>query len=76
LERGDNERGVKKYVRDWLRETGYSPEEVKACEICGKQDYVINFELHHKIFKSQGGTDDTENLQMLCRGCHYKIHNQ
>jgi hypothetical protein len=66
---------MQKYVRDWLQATGYSPEEIIGCARCGKQDYVINMELHHKVFRSQGGSDEPENLEPLCHDCHFKIHN-
>ena len=30
----------------------------------------------HKIPRSQGGTDDRENLQVLCRACNSRKHNR
>lgn len=30
--------------------------------------------VHHKIFRSNGGTDDPTNLETLCDLCHYKVH--
>lgn len=30
--------------------------------------------VHHLIFKSQGGTDDIENLALACEKCQKKIH--
>lgn len=32
-------------------------------------------EMHHVIFKSQGGTDHPDNLAPLCRDCHNAIHH-
>jgi len=29
---------------------------------------------HHRIFKSQSGGDELENLETLCQECHYKEH--
>lgn len=48
-----------------------------ACEECGtKQGYGwVGLNVHHKVHLSQGGTDDAENLIMLCRNCHLKYHN-
>lgn len=44
------------------------------CQKCGQwiEPGVIP---HHIIFKSQGGSDTMENLEMLCQNCHYKIHH-
>lgn len=43
------------------------------CVSCGESDFrVLN--LHHIIPKSKGGTNDVENLQVLCANCHYKHH--
>lgn len=30
--------------------------------------------VHHKIFRSQGGSDTEENLILLCDVCHKKAH--
>lgn len=30
--------------------------------------------LHHRKLRSQGGTDDPDNLIPLCNGCHETIH--
>ncbi len=32
-------------------------------------------EVHHKIPRARGGTNDPENLQALCSACHALIHN-
>ena len=44
-----------------------------TCQICGKKN--IRLEVHHIIFRSQGGTDDENNLITLCGDCHNGIHN-
>lgn len=43
------------------------------CQICGKKSKRL--EVHHIIYRSQGGTDDENNLITLCEGCHKAIHN-
>jgi len=35
----------------------------------------IAVEEHHIIFKSQGGSNDPENLAPLCSECHYAVHH-
>jgi len=47
-------------------------EEVKAeheakCAVCRR---TKELDLHHLIARRTGGTDDKENLQLLCRRCH------
>lgn len=42
------------------------------CRGCGKAPD----EIHHIIFRSQGGTDDPSNLVSLCRGCHEQAHGR
>lgn len=44
-----------------------------TCQMCGKRH--TRLEVHHIIFKSQGGTDDEYNLITLCKACHDSIHN-
>lgn len=41
------------------------------CEACGSS---FSLEVHHKVPVSEGGTDDLDNLQVLCRKCHQKRH--
>lgn len=44
-----------------------------TCQICGKKN--IRLEVHHIIYRSQGGTDDENNLITLCENCHKDIHD-
>ena len=44
-----------------------------TCQICGKTH--IRLEVHHIVFRSQGGTDDENNLITLCKECHSAIHD-
>lgn len=43
-----------------------------TCQCCGKKN--CRLEVHHIRFKSDGGTDDEENLITLCKECHDGIH--
>ena len=43
-----------------------------TCQCCGKKN--CRLEVHHIRFKSDGGTDDEENLITLCEDCHKAIH--
>lgn len=44
-----------------------------TCQICGKKH--ARLEVHHIIFRSQGGTNDESNLITLCEECHAGIHD-
>ena len=43
-----------------------------TCQICGAKH--TRLEVHHIIYRSQGGTDDEHNLITLCADCHAAIH--
>ena len=43
-----------------------------TCEKCGRN---VELHVHHKLEVSKGGTDDFNNLQLLCYECHMKEHN-
>jgi hypothetical protein len=43
------------------------------CEKCGcTKTSILN--VHHKIRKVDGGSDDLDNLQLICPNCHAEIH--
>ena len=43
------------------------------CAICEKKDYL---EIHHITPKKSGGTDEYDNLILLCARCHAAIHKR
>lgn len=43
-----------------------------TCQCCGKKN--CRLEVHHINFRSNGGTDDEENLITLCKECHKGVH--
>ena len=58
---------------------GYSPRRKAVlhrdnytCQCCGKKK--CRLEVHHIIFRSNGGTDNEENLITLCTDCHKGVH--
>jgi len=42
------------------------------CEVCGKSAQVV----HHKTYPANFKDDNLDNLQVLCKDCHYKIHKK
>jgi hypothetical protein len=55
---------VKAYV---LHRDGYQ------CQKCKKQK--VKLEVHHIVFRENGGTDIPTNLIALCKDCHKKLHD-
>jgi 5-methylcytosine-specific restriction endonuclease McrA len=41
------------------------------CTQCSATDPL---EVHHIVYRSQGGTDELDNLTTLCEPCHTAIH--
>lgn len=65
--------GLKKYNFDGKH---YSKKEAKQtygekCELCS---YDLTIDVHHIIEKKNGGTDDLDNLCILCPNCHALVH--
>lgn len=45
-----------------------------ACVSCGTAG-ENRLQLHHVVYRSQGGTHDEENLATLCSDCHRLVHH-
>lgn len=43
------------------------------CEQCGRPGRL---EVHHKAKIREGGSDDLDNLEALCRACHFAQHKR
>jgi len=43
----------------------------EPCELCEQRPGT---DVHHRVFRSQGGNDEESNLILLCRICHDGIH--
>lgn len=43
-----------------------------TCQQCKKKNTSLN--VHHIVFRSNGGSDDESNLITLCSDCHHKLH--
>ena len=59
------------YKKVYLDYYGLTVADWLPCESCG----TTAVDIHHILFKSQGGKDVIENLVSLCRDCHNKCHN-
>ena len=72
--------------RHWGYQKGpnYGFENTKAmvlnrdnytCKCCNGKHKDSKLEIHHIIFRGEGGSDEKENLITLCHTCHKKLHS-
>ena len=59
-----------KHVKNYHNAKGLYLGDFIACELCG----IKAVDIHHKKLKSQGGTDEADNLIAVCRPCHSELH--
>lgn len=45
------------------------------CQHCKGKSKDSKLEVHHMVYRSNGGSDEQENLITLCSTCHYKLHH-
>lgn len=73
-------------VRHWGYQKGpnYGLENTKAmvlnrddctCRHCKGKHKDSKLEVHHIVFRRNGGSDDSENLITLCHTCHKALHD-
>lgn len=73
-------------VKHWgyQKGTNYGFENTKAmvlnrdgykCQYCKGKHKDSKLEVHHIIFRSQGGSDEADNLITLCHTCHKALHS-
>lgn len=73
-------------IRHWgyQKGTNYGFENTKAfvlnrdnytCQCCKGKHKDSKLEVHHIVFRSQGGSDEESNLITLCHTCHKDLHS-
>ena len=63
---------MQKHVKLYMKHYDYGEQDFVPCEHCGKKAVDI----HHIVYRSQGGKDEIDNLIALCRKCHDMAHNE
>ena len=74
-------------IRHWGYQKGihYGFENTKAmvlnrdnytCQYCRGKHKDSKLEVHHIVFRSQGGSDEESNLITLCHTCHANLHSK
>jgi len=72
--------------RHWGYQQGgnYGFENTKAkvlnrdgytCQYCKGKKRDSKLEVHHIVYRSNGGSDEEDNLVTLCHACHKGVHN-
>ena len=72
-------------IRHWGYQKGilYDYDNIKAyiltrdkytCQCCKGKHKDSKLEVHHIVYRSQGGSDEESNLITLCETCHKKLH--
>ena len=53
-------------------------EQEGRCRVCGQPLRIAEEDchMHHRIWRSRGGPDTTDNLELLHANCHRQIHAQ
>lgn len=46
-----------------------------TCQCCKGKHKDPKLEIHHVVFRRDGGSDNAENLVTLCHTCHKKLHD-
>ncbi len=50
-------------------------KQLSKCPHCGHMIYLNDtVEIHHKVYKAEGGNDRLDNLQLLHENCHRQLH--
>lgn len=73
-------------VKHWGYQKGinYGFENIKAmvlnrdnytCQCCKGKHKDSKLEVHHIVFRSNGGSDEQDNLIILCHTCHKYLHD-
>ena len=60
-----------KHTKNYLKHHNIGEQDFIQCNVCGSEARDI----HHITFKSQGGSDEVDNLIALCREHHEDAHD-
>lgn len=63
----------KSEVSNDLRNLVYSLDG-GMCRMCGRR-YGVHLDIHHVIYRSEGGPHEQSNLITLCSECHGVVHS-
>lgn len=64
---------MQKHIKNFRKHYNIAENEVFMCQYCNGAPAV---DIHHICYKSQGGSDDVDNLIGLCRLHHDEAHEK
>jgi 5-methylcytosine-specific restriction endonuclease McrA len=67
---------MQKHIKNFTKHYNLLEGEIMMCQYCRSKPVT---DIHHIVYRSQGGSDEVDNLIGLCRGetgCHLKAHKQ
>lgn len=59
-----------RYGNEWDKLSKRLLSENQVCELCGDRSELV----HHIVDRRKGGSDQLDNLMILCHKCHNQIH--
>jgi len=64
--------------KDESHQSGRELLQGGRCVVCGQplQIATEDCHIHHRIWRSEGGSDTADNLELLHANCHRQIHVQ
>lgn len=67
-------------IREGGRARGNTPAVIAATRRrygnqCARCPATKGLKVHHRVRVADGGTDDPENLELLCHSCHEREHH-
>lgn len=69
LDNGTFRHGVSREVREYIKN-----RDMNRCTICSYSQNMYKLQVHHIIPVKEGGSDDYNNLVLLCYECHKEVH--
>lgn len=69
--KGTNRTGVATELRSFIYHRDNS-----VCQECNLTFELWESQIHHIVPVSNGGNDSVENLILLCKNCHTKVHQE
>ena len=73
----------KRELDKWVRNNKFDikgkqlrKRQLSKCPQCGHFIYANDaVEIHHKVYKTEGGSNNLDNLQLLHQNCHKQLHH-
>lgn len=62
------------YITNYMKHYNIGEQDIVLCKAKSEECLGVAVDLHHIVFKSQGGKDNVENLIPICRNCHNLAH--